>query len=521
MDLPRLDSNRNREPTDPSVVHRLALRAIDAAKRAGATYADVRVTRTLDQEAGGTLGLTFTDSEMVGVGVRALVHGAWGFAATSSWTDDEVVRIAQAAVAQAQANAMGVTQPIELIQRPVATGSWVMPIKEDPFLIPWDTKLNVIEGVTEAARAQLPPRSRAGGAARIPHLLQIWCRRQERALATTDGTYVTQTVYGTGGAFFLEVSDQRGYAGASASAMGLETVGRGWEIFAEAHLVKQIPRMLAVAEADAALPWKPVEIGQYDVLCDGRTVARLVDATVGRATELDRALGYEANAGGTSYLGPDPMQWLGMQVASSLVHITANRSMAGGLATVKWDDDGVLPADFPLVTAGHLVDYQTTRDQAPHLNAWYHQRQQPMRSHGCAASDDARTVPLSMIPNLAVTPTSGGPAFEEMLAGMDTGIAIIDSVASTDFQAKNGTLDKGQVYEVRGGKKVARLANAGVLFSSTELWKKVTAVGGPASVVSCACSEAKGEPTQRTVHTVSGVALGIAKQAVIDTMRKA
>jgi TldD protein len=506
---------------DPSLIHQFAMRAIDAAKSAGATYADVRLTRTLQQAAGGGLGLHFTDEEVLGVGVRALVKGAWGFAATSYWTEDEVVRVAQAAVAQAKVNAIGVTQPIELVPIPVATGSWVTPVTYDPFLMPWELKLNVIEGTTEAARHLLPPRALNGGVPMIPYPLGINCYRQERALATTDGTYVTQTVYRTGGSLFLQVDDGRGTIVSSTGATGLEMTGRGWELFADAHLVDQIPRMLEEAEHDAMLPAKPVEVGQYDVVCDGNSVASLVDATFGAATELDRALGYEANAGGTSYLGPNPSQWLGTAVASPLVNITANRSVLHGLATVKWDDDGVVPSDFPLITAGQLVDYQTTRDQAPHLRTWYGSHQQAVHSHGCAASEDAQTVSLSMIPNLALTPSASGPTVDEMIADMGKGIAMIGSTAATDFQAKNGTLSYGSAYEVKGGKKVARLAHAAILFSSTEFWKNVTTVGGPGSVAQTAQNETKGQPDQSTVHTVSGVALTLTKQALIDDTRKA
>jgi TldD protein len=126
-----------------------------------------------------------------------------------------------------------------------------------------------------------------------------------------------------------------------------------------------------------------------------------------------------------------------------------------------------------------------------------------------------------MMPNLAVTPQPSGPAVDDMIAGMEKGIVMLGSFASTDFQAKNGTLFRGQAYEVKKGKKVARLINAGVLFSATELWKNVIAAGGPASVVHTAQTEAKGEPMQITMHTVSGVALALKNQALIDVTRKA
>jgi TldD protein len=258
-----------------------------------------------------------------------------------------------------------------------------------------------------------------------------------------------------------------------------------------------------------------------DVVCDGSSIASLVDATFGYDTELDRALGYEANAGGTSYLGPDPMTYLGTNIASPLINVTSNRSLAHGLATVQWDDEGVTPTDFPLVTEGQLVDYQTTRDQAPHLRPWYAKRQQPVASYGCAAWEDAQTVSLSMIPNLVLTPSASGPTVDEMITTMGKGIAMLGSVASTDFQAKNGTLSQGRAYEVAGGKKVARLSHAAVLFSATDFWKNVTAIGGPASVAQTPHNETKGQPDQSTAHTVSGVALALTKQALIDDTRKA
>jgi predicted Zn-dependent protease len=125
-----------------------------------------------------------------------------------------------------------------------------------------------------------------------------------------------------------------------------------------------------------------------------------------------------------------------------------------------------------------------------------------------------------MIPNLALTPNPAGPTLDTLIAGMKKGLAILGGGADTDFQAKNGTLT-GNVYEVKDGKRVARVANAAVLFSSAELWKNVTAIGGAASVTEVASGESKGQPGQGTVHTVSGVALTLKQQAVIDITRRA
>jgi TldD protein len=506
-------------PADPALVQRFAMRAIDAARGAGATYADVRLTRTLQQEAGGLLGLHFIDHESVSIGVRALVNGVWGFASTSYWTDDEVIRVAHAAVAQAKTNATAVIQPVELAPVSVATGSWVMPVREDPFLVPWETKLNVIQATTDTAQQQLPQQSHFGGPLSIS-LLHIVAYRQERALATTDGTYVTQTVYRTGGDLSLTVFDAHQHPVGGAGAESLQMMGWGWELFANAKLIDQVPRMLDEAEFDAQLPAKPVEVGQYDIVCDAATMTSVLDATFGQATEVDRALGDEANAEGTSYLGPDPMQWLGQVVASPVVNVTANRSLDGGVATVKWDDEGVVPHTFPLITAGHLVDYQTTRGSANVLASWYQQKHQPIQSHGCANAEDGQAVTLSMIPNLLLAPSATGPTWKEFVVGLKKGLAIRGGSAWTDFQAKNGMVS-GLTYEVKDGKVVSKLRHAGILFSAIELWKSVTALGGPVSVAHRAYREVKGQPSQRIWHTVSAVPAALKNQAVVDVTRKA
>jgi TldD protein len=256
-------------------------------------------------------------------------------------------------------------------------------------------------------------------------------------------------------------------------------------------------------------------------------MARLLDATLGQGTEVDRALGYEANASGTSYLGPDPLTFLGTPVAHEMVTVTANRSLPTGLATVKWDADGVTPEDFTIVKAGTLVDYQTTREQATWLAPWYTKAGTPIRSHGCAAAQDALCFPMQHTPNLALAPAATDASFEDLVAGLSDGIAIQKGFVETDFQCKNGIIraygppQGSYIFQVKNGKRVAKLSHAGILFNATDLWKNVTVLGGAASVQHVPCSEVKGEPSQTTKHTVS-VPPGVFKELpMIDLTRKA
>jgi TldD protein len=502
------------ELVDADRVRDLALRAVDAAKQAGAAYADVRVTRTVRESFMGS-GLLM-DNENLEIGVRALVNGSWGFAASPYWRPEEAVQLARDAVAQATFNAEVSPGEVDMGSYPVATGSWTTPIRIDPFKIPLEEKTDFSLSFVGRFPKHIRRRRVAGG------LSQMVFTRQERASATTEGAYFTQTLYESGGVFGLAVQETDGYAttrGAQATGQGIAPCGAGWELFLDAKLREQIPSLVADAEGLLSLPHKPVEIGRYDVVCDAGTTAGLIAATLGSATQLDRAMGYEANAGGTSYLGPDPLARLGTtMLGSSLLRVQGDRSMAKGLATVKWDDEGVEPEPFTLIENGQLVDYQTTREQAAWLASWYRQRHQPVRSHGCAWAPSALHVPLQHAPNLTFMPGSNDIGFTELVSGVKKGFAIMGGRLSTDFQGRNGS-GMGVMREIVNGKLGAAVDGAAFLFDSMQVWKTLTAVGGPSSRGVIPAIETKGEPGQVTQFSVSAVPCSLKDMIIVDARR--
>src|SRR5687767_9313161 len=91
--------------------------ALDAATASGATYADVRGV-DLTTEAIAVRGPTAESverSHSIGVGVRVLVDGAWGFAATAFLENDPVTEVARRAVEIARASATASRRPVELV----------------------------------------------------------------------------------------------------------------------------------------------------------------------------------------------------------------------------------------------------------------------------------------------------------------------------------------------------------------------------------------------------------------------
>jgi TldD protein len=504
-------------PIEDPRLKTLALRALEAARSAGATYADVRLTHT--RWRGGTPN-EVRDAEAIAVGVRALADGYWGFAASPTWSPEEMVRLGREAVHQARANGIGGTRAVTLAAAPpVADGHWVMPVATDPF----DVSPFEIQDVLRSLEVFT---TRFGGAGVMRNSCDF--SLQEKAFASSEGSYCTQRTYSSAGVLDIQVDRQRDGARDGLGLDCLTPAGLGWELYRTERLPlirphslrEAIRRLVEEIKEDMALPVKPVEVGRYDTALDAWTMSELVGETLGRATQLDRAMGYEANAGGTSFLG-DPATMLGgFQVGAPLLTVTGDRSTAGAAATVKWDDEGVEPDAFPIVKDGLLTDYQTTRESATWLADYYAKTGRPVRSHGCAAAPSAVEAPLQHPPNLTLVAGQEAHDFDALVAGVRQGIAVKRGRLDMDFQGASGLLT-GRFYEVKNGKRVARLAAAGILFRTPELWKSLLGLGGGGSARRYGHAAAKGQPPQATAHSVTAVP-SVAKQlTVIDPMRKA
>ncbi len=488
----------------------LALRALEAARAAGASYSDVRLSHTRTRSFAPSI-TSVGDAESMVVGARALVNGYWGFASSPVWGPDEMARLGREAVHQAKVNALGPGRSAELAPVPVVVDQhWVMPVEIDPF------EMSPFEIVDYLASLTLfvlrhPDFGVTGNGCRFDV--------QDKAYASSDGSYLTQRLYRASGSFVVRL-ERKGKPTMSGALDRLTPAGLGWELYKGQPLRQYIEELMAQLEEDAKLPVEPVEVGRYDTACDARSVARLLDNTIGSATQLDRALGYEANAGGTSYLS-DPFAMLGSYEAGApAMTVTANRSEKGGAATAKWDDEGVAPDEFQLVKGGVLADFQTTREGAGWLGALYRKRGSPVRSHGCATAPSALEAPLTHTPNIALAPGSAKLDFDAAVAGLTKGIAVREMGVDMDFQGSSG-LGTGRVYRVNNGKRVARLNGAGFLFRATDLWKSLAAVGGAGSLRRFGHAASKGEPAQVTYHSVTAPPAVFKELTLIDVMRKA
>ena len=479
--------------TDPDL-HALALRALDAATSAGASYADVRFTMTRDRTF--TDGGHIDDAVSAAVGVRVLAQGTWGFMTASEWTAERMAQLGRQAVAQATAHVWPGVPPRGLGERPpAATGHWETPMVRDPFTVSraeW-YHLNMIALNRMMVGQQVSS---------IETTLNF--RRQERVFASTDGAYVTQTIntaFNGESHLRLPLSSKLGHI---AEAPGISPRGGGYEVVEALDLWNQFPHWIDVAkQLEHAKPFE--QLGEYDVVFDGAAMSSLVAGSFGLALEYDRAVGNEADAGGTSYLAP-PAKVLGTPVAAPTLTITADRTLAGGAATVGWDDDGVAPRPVPLIQDGVLVDYAASREFVPELAAWYRQRGRPVRSNGCAAAESARTMPLVFMPNLLVQPGPDTNTLATLVSGVDRGYAIFGGGVAMDFQSLTGKGHGARVYAIRHGKLAELVSNVAYTFKSQEIWKRLDALGGASTAIASGKRVEKGEPAQEMPNTVQAVA---------------
>lgn len=492
----------------------LATHALDAAKSAGVVYTDVRFRVTEREEwAIGENGYQPPSSvSIASVGIRALCNGYWGYAGLDGdATMEDMARLGREAATQAKRGSQGKARTVELAPTPVATGSWVMPVKIDPFSVSWEEKVDIIGSMR---------RSFGMHGFRISCLGDATFVRERQTFASSDGAFCCQTFFNT----FLRrwvtvpedwLTEQIGQR--SVDYVGI--VGAGWEYVLDADkLIEDHARQL-IEEAIQMRRPKPVDVGRYDIVFDGSALANLIDATLGPATELDRAMGYEANTLGTSFLN-DPLHQVGVfKMGSPLLNLRANRSMAGGCATVKWDDEGVEPDETVLVKDGILNDFQTTRESASWLSPYYQKSGKPVRSHGGAMSGRLDRAPTQGACNLVMEPATQDIAIDELISGVKRGLLVLSGQSRADQQALNAESGGNIVYEIINGRRGRVISDAVILTRTPEFWKNLDGIGGAKTVVPVGIERSR-HWNQNLTHTVSAPAALVRNVAVTTNFRR-
>ncbi len=495
--------------------HDLAMRALDAAKSAGAEYADVRIaayrSQSVQTRERRVQGLA--DTETAGIGVRTLVNGAWGFAATADLTPDAVAAVARRSVTQAKANRAALSKPIVLAPYGAAQkGEWKSPIKVDPFAVTVADKVALLLAANEAALKVKGTRFAQSG---------VNFLREEKTFANSEGSYTVQTLF--------RCSPQMNITAVSADNSDFQTRaaneipprGLGYEHLTDSNLVVNATRW--AEEAAQKLSAKPVDVGRYDLVLHPSHLWLTIHESVAHPTELDRALGFEANYAGTSFVSP-PEKVLGqLKYGSALMNIQADRNQVGSLSACGWDDEGVVPETYDIIKNGVVVDYQTTREQAPYLDWWYKKQGKPTRSHGNSYAQFWSDVQFQRMPNVSLLPGDKDLTYEDLIAATDRGIAIIgDGSFSIDQQRYNAQFGGQVFYEIKGGKIVGMLKDVAYQLRTPDFWGSLDMIGGKRSYfLGGANGDGKGQPAQSNAVSHGCVPSRFHQINVINTGRTA
>ncbi|HEX8692399.1 MAG TPA: TldD/PmbA family protein [Longimicrobium sp.] len=492
----------------------LAMRALDAARRAGASYADVRINRnrsqavsTREQRVSG-----FQDSETFGFGVRVLAGGAWGFAASRDLTPDEVERIAREAVAQAKANAAVIRRPVELAPTEVYPDArWRSPIQADPFDVPVEEKVALLLAANEAALKVQGARFASSS---------MFFVREEKTFASTEGSYITQTIYRT--LPQMSVTAVGGGDFQNRMSTDVAPMGLGYEHVRGAKLVENAPRW--AEDAVKKLSARPVQPGRYDLVLLPSHLFLTIHESIAHPTELDRILGFEANFAGTSFISPIE-DYLGkFRYGPDFFNIQAERSAPGSLATAGWDDEGVRPEEYLIVKDGILHDLQTTREQAPWLADWYRRIGRPVRSHGNSYAQSWSDVQFQRMPNVNLMPNpQRDVTLDELVADVRDGILIEGRGSYSIDQQRYNAQFGGQVfYEIKNGKVGGMLKDVAYQIRTPEFWNSLDGLGGRSTYqVGGSFNDGKGQPSQSNAVSHGCPPARFRKVNVINTGRQA
>ena len=500
-------------PMDPATKE-LLMEALNATKLAGATYADARIARYRDNQifTREQQIINVVDQDSMGCGVRALVDGTWGFSATRTLTKAGVAAAAKEAAAIAKANRVARDKAVQLAPaQSNAEVSWQTPHTIDPFTVAVEDKASLL----------LKANAEALKVAGVKFVFSgLFFRKQERNYANSDGSVINQVVIQSWPlmqitAVAADFSDFQNRGNVVAPA------GRGYEYVGECDLVGHAGKW--AEEAAQKLKAKPVEVGRYDLVLDPSHLWLTIHESIAHPTELDRAMGYEANYAGTSFVAP-PEQFLGkFKYGPAFMNIRGDRSQTGALATIGYDDEGVKPDDFLIIKNGVVNDYQTTREQASWLKWWYDQQKVPTRSHGCSYADSWSSVQFQRMPNVSLLPGEKDLKWDDLIAATDRGIAIRgDGSFSIDQQRYNAQFGGQVFYEIRGGKITGMLKDVAYQMRTPDFWNAMDMIGGKSSYqLGGSFFDGKGQPGQVNAVSHGAVPARFKQINVINTGRKA
>jgi TldD protein len=436
----------------------VARQAVEAARRAGADYVDARTvhesTESLTVRNQEMEGIDRSDSK--GLGIRVLVDGAWGFAATARLDDGEIDRTAALAVQIARAAARLPGERIELAPVEPAIGTWHSPMREDPFNVSLEEKVALLMEATR--RMQQVPGVSFGEAGIDLFRSRVW-------FASSDGAATEQTVVQSGGGIeAVAVGDGELQRRSFPNSFRGHIAAAGWEHVAKLGLVEEAER--TATEAVELLTARDCPSDITTLVLDSGQMELQIHESIGHAVELDRVLGMEESYAGSSFVLPEDRGRL--RYASPLVSITADATLSGGLGSFAWDDEGVQAQRMPILVDGIFQDFLSSRDTASRIG---------VASSGAMRADGWQNLPLIRMTNISIEPRDGSLA--DIIGDTNDGVFMATNQSwSIDDHRVNFQFGCEIGWRIKDGKLTELYRNPNYTGITTEFWGSCDAVGG-------------------------------------------
>jgi TldD protein len=507
-------------PVDAKIKKELSDAGLNAAKSAGATYADVRIGRYLNQFVitRENRVLNVANTESYGVGIRVIANGCWGFAATNEVTKDGIAKTAKRAVAVAKANAKLGSAPVQLApQKGYGEVSWKTPIEKNAFEVPIKEKVDLLLGANAIAM---------GAGANFVNST-IFAVNEQKYFASTDGSYIDQDIHRLFPSFTVTKIDPTKGSFETRGALS-SPVGMGYEYLTPqaSETVSGItPRYknrydmledikFATKQAGEKLTAKSVDPGKYDLVLDPSHLWLTIHESVGHPTELDRVLGYEANYAGTSFLTLDKWKAGNFKFGSDKVNVVGDKLQVGSLGAVGYDDEGVGTKKWDIIKNGVLVNYQAIRDQAHIIGL--------KESQGCCYAQSWQDVQFQRMPNVSLQPGTAKLSVDEMIKNVEKGVYIIGNGSfSIDQQRYNFQFGGQLFYEIKEGKIVGMLNDVAYQANTQEFWNSCTQVCDESDYrLGGSFNDGKGQPGQSSAVSHGSSTTRFNGVNVINTKRK-
>jgi TldD protein len=433
----------------------LADLALDTAKSKGASYSDIRICRYKNQYIFGRDRRIeeVADTEDMGFGIRAIVNGAWGFASSYKLEKEEVQRIAALAVEVARSSSRSLKQPVELVPEPAYQDHWQSPIQKNPFKIPMEKKIDLILKINE----EMLKVDGIKVATAFLNFNEMW-----KYFASTDGSFIEQDL------IFAYPSMTAVAVGAGDSqtrSIQVPPEQKGYELIESIDWIEKARK--TAEEAVQKLKAKQGVAGKKDLILMPSHLCLTMHESIGHATELDRALGWEADYAGTTFVTPDKLGTL--KYGSPLMNIVGDKLLPNALGTVGYDDDGVKARRFYIIKEGIFVGYQTTRELARFVKE--------KESKGCAFADSWSSFPMQRMPNIWLKPGEKPLTLDQLISDTKDGL-LFDGTGSfsIDHQRYNFQFGGDAIWEIKNGKIGDMVKNIAYQSKTTDFWGSLDAV---------------------------------------------